>query len=130
LAIAQCTHCTLVTGEKSHTLMILSNWDENKYLLGYPERCHNHCFNFNCFRLHYYFWGRLPFEWIWGCLTFTRTFRLSAISLKFRLLQFGKLRSSFIYHKMRLSSINNQMRSSSIWNKFRSSFIFRIDGLR
>jgi hypothetical protein len=28
--------------------------------LGYPERCHNHCFNFNCFRLHYFLF-RLSF---------------------------------------------------------------------
>jgi hypothetical protein len=26
-----------------------------KYKLGYPERCHNHCFNFNCLRLHFLF---------------------------------------------------------------------------
>ena len=24
--------------------------------LGYPERCHNHCFIFNCIRLHYFPW--------------------------------------------------------------------------
>ena len=34
----------------------------NRIELGYPERCHNHCFNFNCFRLHLIVLGCLPFE--------------------------------------------------------------------
>ena len=28
-----------------------SEREEEKLRQGYPERCHNHCFNFNCFRL-------------------------------------------------------------------------------
>ena len=29
--------------------------DSDKFrILGYPERSHNHCFNLNCFRLHYF----------------------------------------------------------------------------
>ena len=42
---------------------------DNSWRLGYLERCHNHCFRYNCIRLHYYLlrlsnWkksGRLPF---------------------------------------------------------------------
>ena len=49
--------------------------------LGYPERCHNHCFTFNCFWLNYLFevvfhfqksCGRLPFLKICGRLLFSK----------------------------------------------------------
>ena len=67
-------------------------------ILGYPERCHNHCFNFNCFRLHYSFCC-LPFNFFWGNLLFTRQtlgrllFEINWGNLPF----FKKLRSSSIF---------------------------------
>ena len=56
-------------------------WDAppNKILnkstrLGFPERCHNHCFNFNCFRLSLFI-----LCYVWGCLQLTRILRSSSI---------------------------------------------------
>jgi hypothetical protein len=48
----------------------------NNYLnyydrLGYPERCHNHSFNFKCFRLHYFVWDCLPFTNLCWCCPLT-----------------------------------------------------------
>ena len=49
--------------------------------LGYPERCHNHCFNFNCFRLHLLLYVVL-FEKMLVVFHFTKRLRLSSISKK------------------------------------------------
>ena len=48
-----------------HTEYCYKNWPErslNYAQLGYPERCHNHCFTFICYCLHYFFLCRLPFK--------------------------------------------------------------------
>ena len=36
--------------------------NDKVFELGCPERCHNHCFNFNCFRLHLNDLGCLPLK--------------------------------------------------------------------
>ena len=56
--------------------------------LGYPERCHNQCFNFYCFRLYYFF----------------NNFFKYSVDKKNHLLFSKKLRSSSI-KKLRSSSI-------------------------
>ena len=53
--------------------------------LGHPERCHNHCFTFNCFWLHYHFY-------YWDRLQLTRKVRWSSI--------WEKSRSPLIFKKI------------------------------
>ena len=61
------------------------NWRRKIVQLGYPERCHNHCLNFNCFRLN--------LIGIFGeCIPLTRIFR-----------------SSSTWKKLRFSSINKNV---------------------
>ena len=51
-----------------------------KKRLGYPERCHNNCFNFDCFRLHYFL---LTLSFIWKNIKVV--FHLHKIEFVFRL---------------------------------------------
>ena len=52
----------------------LSWWFQNIVQLGYPERCHNHCFNTNYFMLHYFLFSQDHFKILNGliqCLILT-----------------------------------------------------------
>ena len=59
--------------------------------LGYAEQCHNHCFNFKCFRLHHYFIDK----------------KLRSSSIQTKKLQ-KYLRSSSIFKNLRLFSISQK----------------------
>jgi hypothetical protein len=39
----------------SHHMRKWHKGAEENNNIGYPERCHNHCFNLKCFRLYYLF---------------------------------------------------------------------------
>ena len=40
------------TEENNENCSMKFEFTYNIRKLGYPGRCHNHCFNFNCFMLH------------------------------------------------------------------------------
>ena len=88
--------------------------------LGYLERCHNHCFNPNCFWLHHFFhWGRLSFLKYGGRLPFSKKLRSSSTFKNYwGCLPFSKY-IEVIFH------FQNKLRSSSIFKKLRSSSIFK-----
>jgi hypothetical protein len=50
--------------------------------LGYPERCHSHCFNLQCFRLHYFInnFLSLPLKKIVVVIYFHKILRSSSFS--------------------------------------------------
>ena len=77
--------------------------------LGYPERCHNYCFNFSCFRWHYLMRSSSIYKNI------EVIFHLNEIEVVFNSKEYlGWL------------SLAKQLRSSSIWFFlffFRSSYI-------
>jgi hypothetical protein len=114
------------------------------YKIGYPERCHNHYFNFNCFRLHYFlfrlpsifknidvvfhlqeYWCRIPFERDWGYHPFGKNCGCLAFEKNWSRLPFPEmLRLSSIF-----ANIEVVFNFQKYWGRLPFSKILRLSSI-
>ena len=54
LIIKNCDDILLIKKTKEENIVAIKHLERQIEKLGYPERCHNHCFNLLSFRLHFF----------------------------------------------------------------------------